>query len=203
MRPAAGVLVDRFGIETGAPRRGVEIGRQGQAHAHQQRTQGYQGPVREDALCPGSRRGDAPQRVQLILDRDQQQNAGAGDADDAHRGRLRCRTGEILEPPGGLLADCRHEVVEYRREKLLARPGEIREGRQDAERDDAERHQRDECRIAQRAGRGEAAIPVEPVHGVSRKRPDRGEPLPQRADSSLPIVLGPFHQDPIRPISLN
>ena len=198
MRPAAGILVDRFRIETGAPRRGIEIGRQRQAHAHQQRTQGDQGPVGENALAPGSRRRHAPQRVQLILDRDQQQNAGAGDADDAHRGRLRGRTGEILEPPGGLLADRRHEIAEYRREELLARSGENREGRQDAERDDAERDQRDQCRIAERARGGKTAIVAEPVKGVAGKRPNRHEPLLQRVDDTgRPILLGLLHRGPL------
>ncbi len=166
MRPAAGELIDRFRVDAGMPCRGIEIGRQSEAHADQQRPQGHQRPIGQDPLPPGASRGDPPQRVQLIFDGDQQQDPGAGDADNADRRRLGRRAGEILEPPGRLLADRRHEIAEDQAKQLLPHRGEIREDRQDAEHNDAERHQRDERRVAERAGGGKAAVLVEAVQRV-------------------------------------
>ena len=104
--------------------------------------------------------------VQLVLDRDQHQNPGAGDADHADRGRLRRGTGEILHPKRRLFADRRHKISESEAEQLLPSIGEAGKHRQDADDDNAERHQRDQGRIAQRARGGEAAVTAEAVQRV-------------------------------------
>ena len=141
MHPAAGELDKGFGIEAGAPRRGVEVGGQGQAHADEERPQGHERPISEDPLRPGAGGRHPPQSVQLVLDGDQHQHPGAGDAHDADCRRLRRRTGKILDPKRRLLADRRHEISKGQAEEFLPRVGEGRKHRQDADHDDAERHQ--------------------------------------------------------------
>ena len=180
MRPEAGELGERLGIEAGAAGGGIEIGREREAHPDQERAQGHQRPVGDDPLTPWPRDRHPPQQVQLVLDGDQEEDAGRADADDADRGGLRRRRGEILEPPGRLLADLRHEITEDKGQQILPQRREIGKRRQDAEGDDAERHERHERGIAERARRDEAAVAVEAVQRVPAKRHGRREPGPQR-----------------------
>ena len=181
MRPAAGELGKRRRIEAGVAGGGIEIGRQRQAHPDQERAERHQRPVGDNPLAPGPRPRHPPQRVQQILDGGEQEYAGRGDADDADRGGLRRRLGEILEPPGCLLADLRHEIAENELQQLLSHRREIGERRENAEGDHAERHQRDQRRIAERTRGGKAAVAAEAMHRVSAERDRRREALAQHA----------------------
>ena len=175
MRPAAGELGDRVRVETGAAGRVVEVGGQGQARPDQQRSHRDQCPVGKDALHPRPRHRHAPQGVQLVLDRDQQQHADRGRADNADSGRLRRRTGEILEPVSGLLADAGDEVAEHQLQQFFARTGQVRKRRQDPKPDNPERDQRNERRVAERARGRETAVVVEAVQRVEGKCCDRDQ----------------------------
>ena len=74
-------------------------------------------------------------------------------------------------------ADGRHEIVEHQHQRALAQLVEDREGRQHGQADRQQRDDRDQRRIAQGAGRGEAAILDEPPDDMAHE-PDQPMPDP-------------------------
>src|SRR5262249_19665085 len=68
VKPAAGEPCHCFLPEAGLARGNLEIGRERQADPNQERPEGYQSPIGEEPLHPGTRRANAPDQVELILD---------------------------------------------------------------------------------------------------------------------------------------
>ena len=166
-----------------------EIGRQRQAEADQQRAERDQRPIGQHPLAPRPRRRHPPDHVELVFDRDQQQNPGRGDADDADRRGLRRGIGEGAKPPRRLVADRGHEILEHQRQDLVVHLPEDREHRQRAERNRGERDQRNEGGVAERARGGKAAVGVEAAQRIGDKGGQGRHHPPQIAASSARSAL--------------
>jgi hypothetical protein len=69
---------------------------------------------------------------------------------------------------------------------LIVQRAENRHHRQRTEGDDRERHQRDECRVAQRAGGGKAPVRIEPPQRIERESAGGGRRLPQHGGATFP-----------------
>jgi hypothetical protein len=136
VQPAARKPCDRFLPEADLTCGKLEIGRQRQADPNQEWSERYQGPVGEDALNPGTRRGYSPDQVELILDRDEKQNAGRRNPGNPDSRGLRRRIGEGAEPPRRLLADRRHQHAKDQRHQLVVHLRENRKSGQRAKGDD-------------------------------------------------------------------
>ena len=193
MQPAARKPCDRFLAEADLTRGELEIGRQREADPDQEWSERDQGPIGEDPLNPGTRRGHPPDQVELILDCDQQQNAGRRNSGDSDSRSLRRRIGEGAEPPRRLLADRRHQGTKDQSHQLVMHLREDRKGGQCAKGDNGERDQRNERCIAERTRCGKTAIREEAAQRIPCKSAQRREDLPQLSAARPALFFGGDH----------
>ena len=136
----------------------TQIRRQGKSDSDQHGAEGQNHPIRQHPLPPMPRGRDFPNFLQMILDRQQQQNCRDNQSTGADRGRLGGARCHRLEPRRGLLPDIRCEISQQHGQKAVAGVVEKREAREYRQRDGNQRHQRHDRRVAQCTGRDQATV---------------------------------------------